>query len=113
MKRNAILTIITSTAVAAGITSAQNWIATPAPTNAYNGWSAVVCSADGSKVIAASGGKTPSAIYVSSDSGMTWTTNAGPSQIWGSLASAADGSVLVASVASYLNTNLIYVSTNG
>jgi len=113
MERNAILTFITGTVLAADIASAQNWIATRAPTNNYNGWNAVACSADGSKAVAASGGKTPSTIYTSSDSGMTWTTNAAPNQVWGSLASSADGRVVVASVASYIDTNLIYVSTNG
>src|SRR5438477_1148173 len=58
--------------------SAQTWIQTSAP---ITNWSSIACSADGSKVFAASGGRAAasgSAIYRSTDSGLTWSTTSAP-----------------------------------
>ena len=90
-------------------TSAQTWTQTSAPTE---DWISIASSADGVKLVAMAGGKSPSPIYTSKDSGFSWTTNSAPNAVWGAIASSADGNTLVASVAYYLRTNVIYVSTN-
>jgi photosystem II stability/assembly factor-like uncharacterized protein len=54
----------------------------------------ITSSADGTKLAAVvSGGQ----IYLSTDSGVTWTAT-GPNQSWASIASSADGRKLVAVV---------------
>ena len=77
--------------------SAQTWTQTSAPSN-Y--WISVASSADGTKLAAASS----DAVYLSADSGVTWT----PSSLSGALglACSADGNKLVAAGYS------IYASTN-
>jgi hypothetical protein len=78
---------------------AQTWIQTSAPTNLY--WTSVVCSANGSNLVAAS----QSGIFTSSDSGMTWVSN---NLAAAAVASSADGTKLIAAQ----NYGGIYVSTN-
>ena len=93
--------------------------------NALQTWSGLTASADGSRLEAADNG---GFIYSSTNLGSTWTTNAGlisvssnagiswlktnsvssPKQYWSALASSADGSRLVASVAN----GCIFTSTN-
>jgi len=64
----------------------------------------VASSSDGANLVAAiSGG----AIYMSSDSGATWTQTGAPSANWSSVASSSNGTKLVA-VVSY---GYIYTST--
>jgi hypothetical protein len=59
-------------------------------------WDSIASSADGGKLVAA-GDHGP--LYTSPDSGATWTSNSGPSELWWwSVASSADGSKLVATV---------------
>jgi hypothetical protein len=110
MKSLALVTIMFCGLFAAIIpASAQTWTQTSAPNN-Y--WYSVACSADGSKLEAVGGGKSPNPIYISTNAGVVWTTNSSPNQVWGAIASSANGSVLIACAAHYWNTNLIYVSTN-
>jgi len=82
---------------------AQTWTQTSAPTN--YGWTSVASSADGTKLVAVG----YFSIYTSTNSGVTWISNA-PSADWISVASSADGNKLVAA-AGYYN-GFIYTSTN-
>jgi hypothetical protein len=92
---------------------AQTWAPTGAPSN---GWASVACSADGTKLIAAvgqldfvQGAPTYSAsglVYISTNSGTTWTPANLPYTNWQCVASSADGRVLAAEF------NGVYVSTN-
>src|SRR5215472_5315374 len=80
--------------------SAPTWTQTGAPTN--QNWNSIASSADGVRLAAVIGAKTPTSIYISTNSGGSWTTNGSPSQVWGVIASSANGNILVASTASYL-----------
>ena len=77
-------------------------------------WSAIACSADGTKIAAAiSGGY----IYVSTNSGSTWTNQSGNSgaAYWSALASSADGTHLIAAAgySPYASqSGDLYVSSN-
>ncbi len=80
--------------------SGDAWKATDAP---ITNWSSVASSADGSKLVAVAGGtvayvsSAPSGpIYISSDSGATWTLTSVSAANCVSVASSADGSKLVA-----------------
>ncbi len=84
-----------------------SWTQTSAPTN-Y--WASIASSADGSKLVAAvwgtygfSNNLLGGPIYVSADSGATWTRTGAPSNEWASVASSADGTKLVA--AAYINVD--------
>src|SRR5262245_29507869 len=79
---------------------AQTWTLTTAPAT---NWTAIACSADGSKVVAAVGGRKYSLpqspagpIYTSTNCGFTWNPSSAPVTNWSVLASSADGSRLVA-----------------
>lgn len=102
--------------------SAQTWMQATVPVNS---WMAVAASTDGTKLVAGGAG---SAIYISTNSGVTWTSNAvagvAASARWGALATSADGMNLIAaqgcSYAVVVSTNSwteypgrIYASTNG
>lgn len=88
---------------AATATQAQSWILTSAP---ITNWSCVASSADGTKLAAAVNG---GGIYVSTNSGLTWTETESAAS-WISLACSADGTQLFAAPAKdYLP---IYRSTN-
>src|SRR5580658_441020 len=70
--------------------NAQSWNQTMAPSN-Y--WTSIVASADGTRLAALAG----SACYVSINAGTTWSSNAFPTTVNGSiLAASADGMHLVA-----------------
>ena len=56
-------------------------------------WRGIACSADGTKAAAALWG---GPIYISSDSGLTWTPAATPSYEWGSMTCSADGTKMAA-----------------
>jgi photosystem II stability/assembly factor-like uncharacterized protein len=96
--------------------SGANWTAS-APTN-Y--WSSVACSADGSRWVAASVAQTwtnqSGRIYVSADSGATWTTTSAPADLWSSAAVSADGTKLVAAARTFssqiVGSGRIYLSTD-
>jgi hypothetical protein len=65
----------------------------------------VASSADGARVIAATSG---GPLFVSSDSGVTWSTNS-PNHLWTSVASSADGLKLAA----VYSASVVFLSTNG
>ncbi len=89
--------------------SGNTWTQTLLPTNSY--W--VTSSADGTKLVAASGGiNFPGSIYSSSDSGNSWTQTSAPTNQWSALASSADGNMLVAAAGGYVGGGPIYTSTN-
>ena len=98
--------------------SGVSWMAANTPTNGY-GWYAVASSADGSRLAAImvdllSPGGPIGPIYTSTDSGATWTRT---TQDFGwpiSLASAADGTRLVAGtgVKGFPLGGAIFISTN-
>lgn len=93
---------------------AQVWTQTSAPTT---NWTRVACSADGSKVVApvfievwtGSGYDVfPGPIYISTNSGISWTATSAPITNWNSVCMSADGSTIFAEV----NGGPIYLSTN-
>ena len=79
---------------------AQNWTATSTPLNTT--WRGVSISADGIKLVAAGVrvfcciGYGPIPIYVSSDSGTSWTPTTSPSNYWNLVACSADGRCIAA-----------------
>ena len=84
--------------------NAQNWTQTTASTNEH--WRTVACSADGSRIVAAS----LEGIQVSTNSGGTWSLSGAPEgQSWSSVASSADGTRL----ASAVDGGAIYFSADG
>ena len=109
--------------------SGTTWLPTSLPNEL---WWSVASSADGRKLVAGVaedyfglysngvdyffGGP----IYTSADSGATWTLTSAPTNFWNSIASSADGTILVASantsIAGPINLDSspggIYVSTN-
>jgi hypothetical protein len=82
---------------------AQVWSPTSAPSD-Y--WLAVACSADGTRLFAASepyvGGT--GLIYISTNSGANWQPTSAPAQAWSSIRCSADGTKLIAT------TGGVYVS---
>ncbi|HSU56150.1 MAG TPA: sialidase family protein [Candidatus Dormibacteraeota bacterium] len=62
-----------------------------------NQWYAVACSADGTRVAAATGGQfdVTGQIHISTDSGTNWTVTSAPLQRWTCVASSADGTKLI------------------
>jgi photosystem II stability/assembly factor-like uncharacterized protein len=79
----------------------NSWTAAAAPSNH---WVAVASSADGTKLIAL---PFDGLVYISSDSGTTWTSN-NVTAYWRSIACSADGTKAVA----VANPGQIYTSTN-
>lgn len=104
------------------------WSVTSAPgTN----WVSVASSADGTKLVAAAGNwynayidgiarTVPGLIYISTNSGISWTATSAPCTNWQAVASSADGTKLAAAVTGVIDVNgagyetdgLIYTSTN-
>lgn len=82
--------------------SGATWAVTSAPNTNY--WTSIACSADGTKVAAASANYAIppflfvlGAIYLSSDSGETWNkASTTEGNIWGSIACSADGTRMIA-----------------
>ncbi|HEV2391268.1 MAG TPA: hypothetical protein VG146_02790, partial [Verrucomicrobiae bacterium] len=68
-------------------------------------WLAIASSSDGSKLVAANAG---GSIYISEDSGNTWSLTGAPYENWFSVASSTNGNLLVA--VAYAGP--IYASTN-
>jgi len=92
----------------AGPGLAQTWTQTSAPLT--NRWTCIASSADGSRLVAAAdstleGNLGP--IYLSTNSGSTWTQTTAPLATWVSVASSADGTKLAA-----LNYGGVYVSSD-
>ena len=86
----------------------QAWTLTSAP---MTNWSAVACSADGTKVVAAVNG---GGIYTSSDAGVTWRLSSAIVTYWAAVASSATGMNLVAAAGGERGpgTGRIYISTD-
>ncbi len=79
-----------SLCLAAAPAFGQNWALTSAPIEA---WSAVACSADGTRIVATiSGG----GIYTSADSGTNWNPTSAPSNNWSSVGCSTFGATIVA-----------------
>ena len=86
------VTILATVASVSG--HAQTWTETGSPSNV---WSAVSCSADGSRLLAATGGQFANGqLYISTDSGTNWALTGAPSLRWTSVASSVDGTKLIA-----------------
>jgi hypothetical protein len=87
---------------------AQTWTQTTAPNNS---WISVASSADGTKLIAVGYYISP-LIFLSTNSGATWSSNnidfTDSGAIWKSAASSADGNTLIAGSAD----GALYISTN-
>ena len=111
MKTLRILLVASTALLTANFALAQTWTQTSAPTNLI--WTSIVSSADGTKLAALSYG---SAIYTSTNSGISWTSNATPANLWHSIASSADGNTLAIGPLSYGlpydPPPSIYMSTN-
>ena len=101
------LLLIAAVSCGANSASAQTWTQTSAPTT---NWFSITCSADGTKVAAVN--QIPpdpwlypaSPVYLSTNSGTTWTpvdpdNITGSSLSWDYIASSADGTKLIASAA--------------
>jgi photosystem II stability/assembly factor-like uncharacterized protein len=78
--------------------SGNTWfVSTNAP---EDWWYSIACSADGSKMVAAPRDDpttgNPQPLYISKDSGITWTATLSPSNYWTAVASSADGTKLIA-----------------
>jgi len=107
---------VVATTAASGIYRSLDWGATWSVTSApdTNYWRSIACSADGTKMVAASENyvvppyySVSGGIYVSSDSGATWTEASGTGgQNWYSVACSADGTKMMAA------GSAVYVSTN-
>ncbi len=83
----------------------QTWVPTGAPCT-Y--WSSVACSADGTRLLAASepyGGGT-GAVYMSSNAGVTWEITGLPTEYWSSVSCSADAKTAIVTAGD------VYVSTN-
>jgi hypothetical protein len=78
------------------------------------GWLSVASSADGTKLVTVGNSGTYNGpIYVSADSGTTWTPSIAPSLDWASVASSTDGVKLVAlAYHTAYDSGAIYTSTN-
>jgi photosystem II stability/assembly factor-like uncharacterized protein len=74
-------------------------------TSTVSNWQAIACSADKTKLLAAVYG---GSIYLSTDSGTTWTSSTAPNANWQAVASSADGSKLAA----VINNGPIYTSSD-
>jgi len=96
--------------VACSTNSGVSWWISSAPTNQL--WWAVACSTDGSFMVAAALESyarcpAPGPIYVSHDSGVTWTPTTAPLATWGSLACSADGTrVTAGTIAAAISTTI-------
>lgn len=109
---NKIVAVV-SGGVSGGIWSTANfggtWTQRNTPTGSPD-WRSVASSSDGSKLAAAA---SSGSIWLSSDSGATWSEAAGTgSTSWSAVDMSDDGSVLVAAVGQGAN-GLIYSSNNG
>jgi hypothetical protein len=97
--------------------SGATWTQTSAPAT---NWIALASSADGSRLAAVAGGRrslqnpvVTGPIYTSTNSGATWKSNNVPVHNWTSVASSADGCILVAADAGILSTNVPGATVGG
>jgi len=77
--------------------AAQSWTQASTPNNT-SGWWTVASSADGTKSVVVT---SPGLIYLSTNSGASWTTASAPNLSWNGVASSADGTKLAATVANF------------
>ena len=84
--------IVVSSVVFGSAAHSQTWKQLNAP---ITNWSAIACSADGSKVVAA---VWQGPIYTSTNSGSNWLATSAPVTNWSAVASSADGTRLLAAV---------------
>jgi hypothetical protein len=82
-----------------GLANAQTWVTTSAP---ITNWVSLAVSADGSRLLAAANDfqKTNGALYLSANSGASWTPMLATNFLWASVAISADGNQLAAAPAS-------------
>ena len=81
-------------------------------TDQSRSWLSVASSADGTKLVAAESNFFDSgSLYISTNSGVTWTARESGRQ-WSSVASSADGSKLVAAGSGVVQAGLLYTSTD-
>src|SRR5580692_7859166 len=93
----AIYVILGSLFVATISVCAQTW--TETSTNTEYDWYGVASSADGTKLAATLASAAPTSaegIYLSTNSGGTWTQSQAPAGSWGPITSSADGMKLAA-----------------
>ena len=100
------MAVVDGGGIYASANSGDTWTRTSAP---KTNWSAVVSSADGTKLVAAGGSfqGDVGSIYVSTNSGVTWLQTGAPTQTWYSIAASADGTKLAAA-----GSGSVYTSTN-
>jgi hypothetical protein len=93
---------------AVGPVSAQSWVPMTAPSTNIG---PIACSADGTNLVLAGGGwfYQGGVVYVSHDSGATWTAADVPVGLWGAVASSADGRVLLATERTH---GAVYISND-
>jgi hypothetical protein len=96
----------------------KDWLPASGPTNSgKKEWSAVACSADGTTLLAATtpnnASGSPGLLFVSTNSGGTWTVANLGSSNWTAVASSADGTRLAAAAGPDFGTGgTIHISTN-
>lgn len=102
-----VCAIFCAMSIAVGAGYGQTWTPTSLNTNYY--WRGIAASADGRKLAAATTQSAGDGIYLSTNSGATWTQAQAPSGGWGPIICSADGAEFVA-----VNSGLggIYISTN-
>jgi len=101
--------------IMADFSFAQTWTQTGAP---VTNWQAVACSANGTTLVGVAIAygtnmfsnlvREPGPVYISTNSGATWTQSSGMSDVWNSVACSADGTKMAA-IAGF---DGIYISTN-
>jgi hypothetical protein len=93
---------------AADASLAQGWVQLTAPSTNIG---PIACSADGSKLLLASGNwhDLGDVLYVSHDSGATWTAAAVPTGAWSAVASSAEGTVFMATE---VGSRAVFVSSD-
>ena len=112
LKRLAVTVAALSASLAApDVSVAQGWLQLTTPSANIG---PIACSADGSKLLLASGYRDDQGgvLYVSHDSGATWTTADVPAGLWSAVASSAEGTVLTAVMATYNQSGTVYISTD-
>lgn len=92
--------------VYASTNSGANWFSNAVP--GASRWDSVAITPDGTRMVAAAGYITSGPICLSTNSGSTWTQTGAPIGQWASVATSADGSVLLAGTFG----GMAYVSTD-
>ncbi len=87
--------------------SGLTWVSNSSPGSVWS----IASSTDGSKLITG-GYSLPRLLYSSTNSGQTWVTNNAPTANWWSVASSANGAMLLAAAGGGYPDGHIYASTN-